>query len=142
MTKIIESSYIEIMRKKILLIEDDSAIIDVYKTGLESTGKFKVEVITLGNEALEKIKRINEEKDKKPDLVLLDIILPDINGLEILRKIRQGEKTKDLLVFVLTNYGSKEFEREGFKLKVKKYITKTECPPSKLVKLIEEELNI
>jgi len=127
-------------KKTILLIEDDLAIIDVYKTGLEKTGKFTVETITLGSEAIEKINDINKNKAEKPDLVLLDIILPDINGLQILDDIKNQERTKDLPVFILTNYGSKKFKREGVALKAEKYIIKTECPPSKLSKLIEKRL--
>jgi CheY-like chemotaxis protein len=127
-------------KKIILLIEDDLAIIDVYKTGLEKAGKFKVEAITLGSEAIERIKSISENKSKKPDLVLLDIILPDINGIKILESIRNQEKTKDIPVFVLTNYGGKKFKKEGLALNAEEYIIKTDCPPSKLTKLIKKRL--
>jgi len=127
-------------KKLILLIEDDPAIIDVYKTGLEKAGQFKVEAITLGSEAVKKIKDINENKSKKPDLVLLDIILPDIDGIKVLKSIKNQEKTKDIPVFILTNYGGKEIKKQGLAFKVKEYIIKTECPPSKLIKLIKEQL--
>jgi len=127
-------------KKLILLIEDDPAIIDVYKTGLEKAGQFKVEAITLGSEAVKKIKDINENKSKKPDLVLLDIILPDIDGIKVLKSIKNQEKTKDIPVFILTNYGGKEIKKQGLVFKVKEYIIKTECPPSKLIKLIKEQL--
>jgi len=127
-------------KKIILLIEDDSAIIDVYKTGLESTGKFKVEVATLGSKAIEEMKEISQNKKKKPDLILLDIILPDINGIKVLEEIKRREETKDIPVFILTNYGSKDFKKQGIALKAEEYIIKTDCPPSKLTKLIKKRL--
>jgi len=127
------------MKKTILFVEDDIATIDVYKTALEEAG-FNVEPMLLGEEAVRKIKEIEKGEAKKPDLVLLDLLLPDINGIEVLEEIRKHEKTKDLLVLILTNYSSEELEERGLLLKAEKYILKTDCPPSELVKLIKKEL--
>ncbi len=125
--------------KTILLIEDDLAIIDVYKIALEKE-KFRVEIITLGSEAIKKMREINENKTEKPNLILLDIILPDINGIDILKEIRRGEKTKKLPVFILTNYSSEDVRKDSFSLNAKQYIIKTECTPRELIKLIKEQL--
>lgn len=128
------------MRKTILLIEDDVPIIEIYTTALEKADNFKVEAITLGQEAIERISKIKEGKVKKPALILLDIILPDMNGLDILAEMRKYKETKDIPVFILTNYTSQQLEQMGHDLKTEKYLPKTEWPPSRLVPLIKERL--
>lgn len=127
------------MKKTILFIEDDLPTIDVYKTALEKAG-FDVDPMLLGEEAIRKIKEIEQGKAKKPDLVLLDLALPDINGIEVLEEIRRQKKTKDMLVFILTNYTNKELEEKGLLLKVERYIIKTDYTPGELVKVIKKEL--
>ena len=127
-------------KKTILFIEDDLPTIDVYKTALEQAD-FEVSPILLGQEAIRKIEEIEKGETKMPDLVLLDLILPDMNGIEILDKIRKQEKTKNLLVFILTNYTNRELKEKGFLLKSEKYLLKTDYAPSKLVELIKKELS-
>ncbi len=127
------------MKKTILFVEDDIATIDVYKTALEAAG-FDVDPMLLGEEAIRRIKEIKQGETKKPDLVLLDLLLPDINGIEVLEEIRKHEKTKNMLVLILTNYSSKELETRGLLLKAEKYLLKTDYPPSKLVELVKKEL--
>ena len=127
------------MKKTILFIEDDLPTIDVYKTALEKAG-FDVDPMLLGEEAVRKIKEIEQGKAKKPDLVLLDLALPDINGIEVLEEIRKQKKTKDMLVFILTNYTNKELEEKGLFLKAEKYLLKTDYTPRELVELIKKEL--
>ena len=127
------------MKKTILFVEDDIATIDVYKTALEAAG-FDVDPMLLGEEAIRKIKEIEQGEAKKPDLVLLDLLLPDINGIEVLEELKRYEKTKDIPVLILTNYSSEELEKRGLLLKAEKYLLKTDYPPSKLVELIKKEL--
>jgi len=127
------------MPKTILLVEDDLPIIDVYETAFKQA-KFKVETIILGRDAIERIKKIKTKKAKKLDLVLLDLILPDMNGIQVLREIRKQKETKDLPVFILTNYGSRELKRMGYELKAEEYIIKTKYSPSRLVKLVKKRI--
>jgi len=87
--------------KHILLIEDDPFLADIYTTKLKEAN-FEVEIATDGERALTKL------KERKFDLVLLDIVLPHIDGWEILRKIKQDSKSKDLKVMVLSNLGQKK----------------------------------
>ncbi len=89
---------------------------------------------------MERIKRIREGKEEKPDLLLLDLLLPDINGIELLQEIREHEKTKGLPVFILTNYTAPELREIGYDLKVEKYLLKTDWIPSKLAELVKERL--
>ena len=124
------------MPKRILLIEDDPPTIDLYEE-IFKKGDFEVENLTWGKQSLERLSEIREGKKEKPDLVLLDLILPDINGIEILKEAKNNEKTKDIPFFVLTNYTDPELEKEIWKLGVEKYIIKANYTPSQLVKVIK-----
>ena len=126
--------------KKVLLIEDDLPTVDIYETALKEIKNIEVKTFTLGNEALKEIKKMDETGEGLPDLILLDIILPDINGIEILEILRKQEKTKNIPVLVLTNYGDKTLEKIGNDLKAEKYISKTEFTPSGLKKMVLEIL--
>jgi len=126
------------MAKTILFIEDDLPTIDVYKTALEKAG-FDVDPMLLGEEAIRRIKEIEKGEAEKPDLVLLDLALPDINGVEVLEEIRKQKKTKDVPIFILTNYTNKELGKKKPLLNVEKYIVKTDYTPRELVGLIKKE---
>ena len=128
---------------KIFLIEDNSAIIDVYTMAFQAAG-FDFEVITFGRVAMERIKNIQNSKEEKPALILLDLMLPDVNGMEILKEIRQNDNTKDIVVFILSNYTDSEIKKPDSavpdSIKPDKYIMKTSITPTKLVELILEQL--
>jgi len=127
------------MAKTILFVEDDLPTIEVYKTALENAG-FEVEAMLLGEEAIRKIKEIEKGEAKKPDLVLLDLILPGINGIDVLEEIRGNEKTKDMPVFILTNYTDEELKKKGFLLKTEQYLLKTSYAPRELVEIVKDRL--
>ena len=127
------------MKKTILLVEDDLATVDVYTIALKKAG-FEVEVADLGNEAIEKIKEIAEKKAKKPDLVLLDLLLPDINGIEVLKVIREQKETKDIPVFVLTNYSNDELKKKSQELEAEEYITKADHSSKEIVGIVRKRL--
>jgi CheY-like chemotaxis protein len=127
-------------KKKIILIEDDMAIIDVYKVAMGNTD-IDMEVISWGKEAIEKIKEMQEGKREKPSLVLLDLFLPDIDGREILKEIKENDKTKDITVFILSNYTNvKKEQPEEYETSADKVILKAEITPTQLVTLIEKQL--
>ena len=71
---------------------------------------------------------------------MLDLILPDINGLEVLAEMKKYEETKDIPVFILTNYTDRELERLDYGLKTEKYLTKAEFSPKELVEMIKERI--
>ena len=125
------------MPKKILLIEDELQLIEIYETILKKTG-FKVETLRYGFEAQQRLKEIIEGKREKPDLILLDLILPDMNGIEILKEAKNNEATKEIPFFILTNYSDSDLEEISKQLKAEKYIIKTEFTPSQLAKLIDQ----
>jgi len=121
--------------KTILLVEDDPFLVDIYSTKLEEAG-FSVQVATDGKEALKKIK----EKEYMPDLLLLDIVLPNFNGWEILRTIERDDKLKVLKVVVLSNLGEKEEIEKGLKLGAAKYLVKAHYTPSEVVEEVKKIL--
>jgi DNA-binding response OmpR family regulator len=82
-------------RKKILIVDDESSMVSVLKRHISNAG-YEFEAATNGHEALEKIQH------EVPDLVVLDLMMPDMNGFEVCRRIRAEEKTKALPVLIIT----------------------------------------
>ncbi len=118
--------------KSILLIEDDPLLIDIYTTKLKEAG-FEVEVATDGDTGLRFL------KEKKPDLLLLDIVLPHIDGWEVLRTIKNKPSPfKDLKVVILSSLGQKSEVEKGLKLGAIKYLIKAHYTPSEVVKEIQK----
>lgn len=116
--------------KHILLIEDDPFLVDIYTTKFKRAN-LEVEVATDGEEALAKLKA------KTPDLVVLDLVLPRIDGWEILSKIKANPKLKNLKVVVLSNLGRKEEVEKGLKLGATKYLIKAHYTPSQVVEEVK-----
>lgn len=127
------------MKNKVLLIEDDIPTIDLYKLNLEKAG-FKLEVIKWGNEAMERVEKMNKESEQNPDVVLLDIILPDINGIQILKRIREKKETGAMPVLILTNYSDPKTEEASSRLNAQGYFIKTNHTPKEIVKIIQKIL--
>ena len=120
------------MNKKILLIEDDDLIRDLYKRQLDLAG-LSTDGYANGQTGLEALHKAHY------DLILLDILLPDINGLEILKQIKQDPNTKTTPVVLLTNLGQDEIVKQGFNLGAEGYLIKLYYTPEKV---IEEVRNI
>src|SRR3989344_4472212 len=119
--------------KKILLVEDDPFIIDIYSNHLKKAG-FGVDIAMDGKMALEKV------KTNYPDLLLLDILLPKMDGWEILKEIRSDEKTKNLKVIVISNLNQQEYANDIEQLGVIKYFLKIQSSPDEIVTAIKEIL--
>ena len=94
-------------KKKILIIEDEPDQIMVLKERLEANGYDSVSALD-GNEGLMKILL------EKPDLILLDIIMPGMDGYEVCNRIRQAPGTKNIPVIVISAAGAKELEKNCF----------------------------
>lgn len=119
--------------KRILLIEDEDFIRDLYKRQLDAAG-LKTDACANGEDGLRALLHHTY------DLVLLDIMLPDMNGLQVLKEIKQGEGMKDTPVVLLTNLGQENVIKEGFQLGAKEYISKASYTPDQLVKMVESLL--
>jgi len=119
--------------KTILLIEDDPFLIDIYTTKLKESG-FKVEVATNGEEGIIKA------QETKPNLIVLDIVLPQIDGWEILKEIKANPNLKKIPVVILSNLGQKSEVEKGIKLGAAKYLIKAHFTPSEVIEEIKKVL--
>lgn len=121
--------------KKIALIEDDAGIREMYKIKLELSG---YDVITAedGKRGLELIEK------EKPDLVLLDILLPKKDGFEVLGEIKKSEdeKVKSIPVIMLSNLSNEEDVNEAKKLGAGDYLIKAKVDPKEVAEKIDEFL--
>jgi len=124
--------------KKVLLVEDDPAISDVYTIMLKKAN-LEVQVMALGQDVINLIQAVQKGEAQLPDIVVLDLILPDINGLQVLKTIRTTEATKDMKVFISTNQEATLLPQID-ELKPTKYIIKANTTPTQLVELIKAEL--
>jgi len=119
--------------KKILLVEDDPFLIDIYSTKLTETG-FKVLLAKDGVQALDLVKK------EKPSLVVLDIVLPHIDGWQVLKQIKEIDAVKNLKIVILSNLSQKEEVEKGLSLGADKYLIKSDHTPSRVVEEIKELL--
>ncbi len=119
--------------KTILLVEDDPFLTDLYTTRLKAAD-FEIEVALTGKEGLEKL------KERKPDLLVLDIVLPTIDGWEILQELRKDERFNDLKIVVLSNLDQKEDIKRAFDFEVMKYLIKAHYTPTEVVEEIKKIL--
>ncbi|MEK7574038.1 MAG: response regulator [Patescibacteria group bacterium] len=131
------------MKPKIFIIEDEAGIIELYKLAFEENG-LKLEGVMTGNAGLEKLKVFAKKKALRPDLILLDLLLPDISGVEILKEFKKMDEIKDIPLIILTNYGSGQIQRltEDENLKDIPYFIKIEITPQQLVEIVKKKLNI
>ena len=112
---------------KILLVEDDRFLSKMYVDKMSREDGFEVEAVELGEEALKRIEKFS------PDRILLDIILPDINGVQVLKRIRSNEKTAGIPVLMLTNLNEKDYINEALSLGAKGYLIKAHFTPNEVV---------
>lgn len=105
------------MAKRILVVDDDENILNLEKTILEQKG-FEVTAATGGAEALRLL------AEKSFDLVLLDVMMPELDGFTVCRKIKEDPRCKDLPVIFLTAKGGGEALAEGFESGAIMYINK------------------
>lgn len=118
---------------KIALIEDNAVISQMYRMKFESEG-FEVKLAINGEDGVALV------KDFQPDIILLDMQMPIMNGAEALKKIRNLDTAKDTPVIVLTNLGEEEAPKDLNKLSINSYIVKANLTPSQVVKKVKETL--
>jgi len=116
----------------ILIVEDDPMQVMMYKEQFLNQG---YNVLTASNE-----KDALIQTEKKPDLVFLDLLLGNFDGIEILQKIRDNAKTKDLRVIILTNFQKNGLKTKALKLGALDYLVKSSLIPKELVEKAEQYL--
>lgn len=116
--------------KKILIVEDDEFLVQMYATKLELQD-FQVQTAGDGKQAMKAIKK------DLPDLILLDLNLPIMDGFQVLEELKKEERTKKIPVLVLTNYGQKEHIDKCLALGASDYLIKAHFVPSEVVDKIK-----
>ena len=124
------------MAKNILIIEDDRFLRELIYQKL-SNENFNVSEAVDGEEGIKKI------KEEKPDLVLLDLILPGIDGFEVLSRAKQDpdEKINKIPIIILSNLGQKEDIEKGTKLGATDYLVKAHFTPGEIIEKVRTILN-
>ncbi|EKD88845.1 MAG: Response regulator receiver protein [uncultured bacterium] len=121
---------IDLTTKSIIVVEDESFLSKVLAERLEDEGFGRIDVAGNGEEALAKIKQ------HKPDIVLLDMILPKMNGFEVLEAMQADSVLKKIPVLVLSNLGQDQDIEQAKKLGARDYIVKSNFSLQKVVEKI------
>ena len=122
-------------KKKILIIEDDSILQEALLEFLTAEG---FETIS----ALDGEEGVKIGKEKKPDLILLDIVLPKMDGYEVLKAMKADESTKKIPIILLTNLGSLNDVQKALDLGATTYLIKADYKLEEVTRKIKEVLNI
>ncbi|MFA5926321.1 MAG: response regulator [Parcubacteria group bacterium] len=117
-------------KKRILIVEDDNFVAEVYSTKLLEMGH-DVTIAQNGEEGLSAI------GNSVPDLILLDIIMPVMGGIEMLEELKKNEEWKKIPVILLTNVGEKESIQKVQSLGVQDYLIKSHFTPAEVIEKIE-----
>lgn len=117
---------------KILIVEDEEFLAKMLSRALKDN-KYEIILASNGEEALRKVK-------EKPDFILLDVMLPDVDGVEVLKQIKADQKTKDIPIIVLTNLGGEDTVSKIVQAGGTEYIVKSDWSIDDIVKKIEEKL--
>lgn len=122
------------MNKKILLVDDEDYIREIYRQELESWG-FIVDDFPTGQQGLDAFYK------NTYDLVVLDIVLPDINGLHILKRMKGDDTKKDVPVLLLTNLDQDIIVKQGLEFGAEAYLEKVANTPDTIVDKIKSIFN-
>lgn len=118
---------------KILIIEDDRYISKMYQLKL-SLEDYEVLVAEDGRQGVEKIKEF------MPDIVLLDILMPELDGFEVLKIVKADPATKEIPVLIMSNLGQEDHIEKGVGLGALDYIVKSQYTPSRVVEKVKSVL--
>ncbi len=116
---------------KILIIDDEEPILNMYK---ESLSQHQVLTAKNGQEGLDMAEK------EAPDLILLDIIMPEVNGLDVLAKLKGNKDTAFLPIVILTNLPEEASKEKATQLGATDYLVKAENEPDKLAEKVKEIL--
>jgi len=119
----------------VLVVEDDVFLSGIYQKKFEMEG-FKVFTADNGEKA------IIEAKKKKPDIILLDILLPKLDGFAVLEKLKSDPEVKNIPVILLTNLGQKDDVEKGLEAGAVDYLIKAHFKPSEVVEKVRTVLHL
>ena len=118
---------------KILIVEDDKFLRELIARKLTAEN-YQISEAIDGEEGLKKI------KEEKPDLVLLDLILPGIDGFEVLSRIKEDPSLASIPVIILSNLGQREDVERGMKLGAVDYLVKAHFTPNEIIEKVKQAL--
>lgn len=118
---------------KVLIAEDEETLSQMYKLKFEKEG-FVVEAALDGKEAIDKSKKF------KPDIILLDIIMPQLDGFSVLEQLKADKSFTKTPVIMLTNLGQSEDIKKGEKMGAIDYLVKANCTPMDVVNKVKEHI--
>jgi len=119
----------------ILIVEDDKFVRDLYQHEFEKSG-YDIKVAEDGEIALKAV------KESKLDCILLDVMLPKLDGLEVLRRVKGDSATKNIPVMILSNLGQDEIIRQALQIGAKAYIVKSLYTPIQVVAEVRSVLGV
>lgn len=122
------------MPKNILIIEDDEFLRGLISKKLSTEGFNMISAVD-GEEGIKKV------KEQKPDLILLDLVLPNIDGFEVLAKVKADPNVSSVPVIILSNLSQNEDISKGIKLGAVDYIIKAQFTPEEIAEKIKNILN-
>ena len=120
--------------KKLLLVDDDEFLLDMYSMKFREAG-FTIDIASSGVAALEKIKK------NTYDVILLDIVMPAMDGFEVLTELKKDNALGSAIVIVLSNLGQREDIERGMQLGATDYVIKAHFTPREVVEKVQYQLS-
>ncbi len=125
----------KVVAKVLLLVEDDPLLVNMYHTKFATEG-FQVFTATDGEVGL------NLAQEHLPDIIVLDIMMPRLDGIEVLRALRQNPTLKNIPVLMLSNLSELAKQKEAMELGAKEFLIKANLTPTQVVAKIKQHLSI
>lgn len=116
--------------KKIIIAEDEPILIEMYKLYFERAG-YEVLKADNGRECIDFVKK------EKPDIILLDILMPKLDGWEVLKQLKTDPETKQIPILVFSNLGQTQEVQKGLDLGADDYVVKSNVTPKELLEKVE-----
>lgn len=125
----------------LFFVEDEPEIVTLYTTAFEESG-FIVDSVSNGRDALDRLEHFVEEDVRRPHVMILDILLPDASGMEILHEVRRRSLFNNTPVIMFTNFSSDELREQIRQIPNTEYVLKMEITPDEFVAKVRKMLGV
>ncbi|GBE17125.1 putative transcriptional regulatory protein TcrX [bacterium BMS3Abin15] len=120
-------------------VEDEPDLVELCKIAFQING-FNMQSVATGEGAMEDVKKIINKEIDPPSAFILDILLPGISGMDILREIRKHKELNRIPIVLFTNYSDKKIRDEAENTENTEYVLKTDVIPTQLVKIVSKKI--
>lgn len=120
-------------------VEDEVDLIELCKIAFQISG-FEMRSSSTGEDAMQEVKKIINKEIDAPDAFILDVLLPGISGMEIMREIRKHPELNKIPIIIFTNFSDGHIKEEAQKTINTGYILKTDIVPTQLVKIVAKKI--